>query len=269
MTEFLTVLRRPRSVPLIVAGVSLASMLLSVGLTAVCLLASGLWDIRARALSIAAGVALVVTPICSVFFISSLRRIVLLKERVDILARTDELTNLSNRRCFFELAAERLAGGGVGGVALALLVIDLDHFKRINDTFGHSGGDVALQTAAGIIKSCVTGQRDLVGRLGGEEFIALIEEHSDGMGLIVAERIRSRIASAVVPTLNGDARMTASIGCAVATTGEDFGQLLHRADTAMYVAKANGRNRVEASRLERTMPYIKSGHATPAELTAA
>lgn len=161
-------------------------------------------------------------------------------------ARTDYLTGLGNRQCFFEDGARLLAGTGAAGPS-ALLAFDLDHFKSINDCFGHAAGDAVLRSFAAVARD-VVGGRGLVVRLGGEEFAALLP----GVGAADARRIGETVARrfAGLPD-HGDAldiRATVSIGLAEgAVPGHDLAALLHAADRALYRAKSCGRNRIEAA----------------------
>lgn len=156
------------------------------------------------------------------------------------LADSDPLTGIANRRRFCERAAEELRRARRFRDPLALLMIDADHFKQINDTWGHEVGDTVLR---GMADTIVVALRDvdIFGRLGGEEFAVLLPKTDVQAALGVAERLRAAVASmAVVPNLH----ITASIGVTVVCDGDDFNTLLNRADQAMYQAKQAGRNRV-------------------------
>ena len=158
------------------------------------------------------------------------------KKSVDVLSRTDPLTGLLNRRALlldFEGAA----------AVLALVIVDVDRFKRINDTFGHLIGDEVLCAVATMMQR-VLGELGSVGRLGGEEF-ALLSLTGDIEAL--AERIEAfRVQLSVTPIVAGAGRIsvTISAGLACGTAGQSFEQLYYRADRALYAAKASGRNRV-------------------------
>jgi len=172
------------------------------------------------------------------------RRISERTAELERMATTDPLTGLSNRRDLQRVAEVERARAMRHRHDLAVLVVDADHFKRVNDTHGHAGGDVVLQVVAKELASLVRGH-DLVGRWGGEEFV-LVLPHLDVVGARVAgERVRRRIAELAIPLPDGDtARLTVSVGGAVARGDESFERLLQRADRALYAAKATGRNRV-------------------------
>jgi diguanylate cyclase (GGDEF)-like protein len=160
-------------------------------------------------------------------------------------ARTDQLTGLSNRR-HFEEAFQRMIGetdryGGSAGLILA----DVDHFKKFNDTYGHEAGDQVLIAVARALQ----GERrttDFVARVGGEE-LAILLPQTDGQGVMeVAERCRVSIERLVVRTATGEIRVTSSFGVAMYTARSGNGNKLYdRADKALYAAKHGGRNRVE------------------------
>lgn len=149
---------------------------------------------------------------------------------------TDPLTGLGNRRALGR-AMQMLAERGEGA---AVLCLDLDHFKRINDTLGHEAGDDVLRELAERLQAEVRG-RDLVARAGGEEFVVLLPGADRHAALGVAERIRAAVADRAFLLPSGPLWITISIGCA---TGSPEATLLARADEALYAAKHAGRNRV-------------------------
>ena len=163
-------------------------------------------------------------------------------ERFEQLSLADALTGLGNRRGMEEQIALRTAHAARHGKSLAVLAIDVDHFKAFNDSFGHAAGDEALAQVAGCIQMSIRSE-DYASRPGGEEFIVLMSEIDAAGARHVAERIRIAIETAPWP-LRG---VTVSIGIALATTehAED-GDLIERADQALYRAKSEGRNRVVA-----------------------
>ncbi len=163
-------------------------------------------------------------------------------------ARTDPLTGCANRRHFLELAEHELARARRYTEEVSVLMLDLDHFKAINDKYGHPVGDLVLQR---LVQACQATLRaeDTVGRLGGEEFAILLPESGRNKAVEAAERVCRAVAAAEV-TLEGKPplRFTTSIG--VATLAQEdcnFGEVLSRADKALYEAKSAGRNRVAAS----------------------
>lgn len=161
------------------------------------------------------------------------------------LSRLDPLTQVSNRRALMEWLELELQRCRRYGHPLALLFLDVDRFKIVNDRYGHAVGDKVLQHLARVAGS-LTRPPDMVGRYGGEEFaIGLVECDLAGAAHI-AERIRTAIAQSSVPVEAGEVAVTVSIGIAALTSDIDSVEaLLARADRALYRAKAAGRNRVE------------------------
>ncbi len=178
-------------------------------------------------------------------------------ERTEQLATTDGLTGLTNHRTFQERLDVRLAESQRYGRKLSLLLCDVDHFKSVNDTYGHPVGDQVLRGVAAILAREARAT-DLVARYGGEEFVIAMPE-TDGAGaLVIAERIRERVQEAVFETGLGKLRITISLG--VATFPGDAArkaELLERADSCLYAAKRGGRNRTVAA------PALRQG-ARPA-----
>jgi diguanylate cyclase (GGDEF)-like protein len=174
-----------------------------------------------------------------------LHRAVLVKQ-LEAAAHRDEKTGLYNTSGWHALAERTLAGAERGHGTFGLLMLDLDHFKQVNDTYGHLAGDAVLKAVANAITSAVRGHGDAVGRFGGEEFVVLLPDIGHGDIAAVAERIRRAIATLDVPI--GHTAVTglsASIGIAVyPTAGTALQRLLDAADTALYHAKATGRNKV-------------------------
>lgn len=158
-------------------------------------------------------------------------------------ALTDGLTGMQNRRFFDEALREYLAAFGPIDRPVGLMIIDLDHFKAINDTHGHDIGDKVLKEVSACLRE-LTRYHDVVARLGGEEF-AIVAANLNDAGLIAfAERIRKAVSSLVV--INGNIRLkvTASVGLAVWDGKESADDLYRRADKRLYQAKGLGRNRV-------------------------
>lgn len=156
---------------------------------------------------------------------------------------TDALTGLYNRRFMEELGVREIARARRTGSPLTAAFIDADHFKSINDNFGHAAGDAVLRGLGPAIAKALRGT-DLLGRYGGEELVLLLPGTGLAQAAPVLERLRQEIAAMDVPDLRG-AHVTASIGAAELTGGDGgFTDLLARADAAVYRAKAAGRNRV-------------------------
>jgi diguanylate cyclase (GGDEF)-like protein len=172
---------------------------------------------------------------------------VLLDKAVQLrdLAIMDPLTQVYNRRRFFELAGMEANRSARKKSPTILLMMDLDHFKSINDTYGHAFGDKVLHKTA---QTCLISIRtmDVFARYGGEEFVALMPEAGLHEGMIVAERIRQAIASRPFITDDGlKVLITMSLGLVETDlSGETVEQALKNADSALYQAKAEGRNRV-------------------------
>lgn len=168
-----------------------------------------------------------------------------LQEELRLMANTDPLTGLLNRRRFLEQAETEFLRSQRHGHELAAVLLDIDHFKTINDTHGHFVGDQAL-----IAMSCATDNllrgTDILGRWGGEEFVILMPETPLSGAAILAERLRKLLAQLAVDTAAGTLRFTVSAGVA-ARSRLDAGitDILQRADTALYAAKQHGRNRIQ------------------------
>ncbi len=178
------------------------------------------------------------------FYLSfKLRELAVANHRLSDLAAIDSLTGCLNRRAFTARVDEALKGGQGG----ALLVADADHFKAINDRFGHDRGDEALRLIVGAIRSSVRAG-DAVGRLGGEEFGIYLPRASREAALNVAERIRAAVGAALfVPSGGQRYVLGVSVGCAVGNETQDFRCLFRLADESLYEAKHQGRNRVHCS----------------------
>ncbi len=160
-------------------------------------------------------------------------------------ARTDQLTGLPNRRHFDEIFARILGETDRYGGRSALVLVDVDHFKKVNDTYGHEAGDAVL-IAVGRALNEERRTTDFVARLGGEELAMLLPQTDEVGALEVAERLRRRIESLTVTTAAGPVRVTASFGVALYAARAGAGaRLFERADKALYAAKHAGRNRVE------------------------
>jgi len=164
------------------------------------------------------------------------------------LARTDALTDLANRRHFTELAEKELARSQRYGSSLAVLMVDIDHFKRINDSHGHAGGDEVLRQLGEVFRLTLR-NIDVVGRLGGEEFAIVLAQSGLDSALEVAERLRATIEQQGVLLSSGILlHYTVSIGVTALAGKEDsVERLLKRADDALYLAKNGGRNTVRSA----------------------
>jgi diguanylate cyclase (GGDEF)-like protein len=164
------------------------------------------------------------------------------EEGLHQLARVDPLTGVSNRRHLMERAGHEWVRADRFGLPLALVMLDIDHFKRVNDEYGHAVGDRAICAVATICVDCVR-EIDIVGRYGGEEFVIVLP----GTGLEGArklgQRLRKRIADVVLEDEEGRPfKLTASLGIADLVGGAGLDRLLASADAALYRAKRSGRN---------------------------
>jgi diguanylate cyclase len=163
-------------------------------------------------------------------------------------AATDKLTGLANRRAF-DAALTAEAGSAMNNDRpLALLIADVDHFKSVNDKWGHDVGDDVLRMVAGAMSESVRG-RDLVARYGGEEFGVILPDTPEVGAMAVAENLRAAVAACSVPMERCDTELavTISIGASVYDVGEKLSTLVARADAALYQAKRGGRNRAAFS----------------------
>lgn len=161
-------------------------------------------------------------------------------------ARTDELTGLPNRRHFIEQAERELARAQRYETPLALMMLDLDHFKAVNDSLGHAAGDGALRAVA-VCCSETLRANDIIGRIGGEEFAVLLPQTSEVGARMLAERLRAAVAACPVYVRNGEELfVSTTIGVTVAVPGQSLtlDALLAQADDALYAGKARGRNQV-------------------------
>ncbi|MHB1047251.1 MAG: GGDEF domain-containing protein [Thermoanaerobaculia bacterium] len=166
------------------------------------------------------------------------------REALRELAIRDSLTGLWNRRMILDQLGSELSRARRDGKPLAVAVADLDHFKRVNDSFGHATGDAVLREAAKRMRSAVR-DCDFIGRYGGEEFLLVLPGCDGRCGLLVAERVRGRVAAEPVRTDEAPVPTTVSLGLAWSATARATADaLIDAADEALYRAKAEGRNRV-------------------------
>ena len=164
-----------------------------------------------------------------------------MEEAIRLLSVTDKLTQLPNRLKLDEVLEKEVERAARTGISFAVVLLDIDQFKQINDKFGHQVGDRTLEDLSKILRSGIR-VTDTIGRWGGEEFL-LIAPHTDlSGGLLVAEKLREEIASVSFQTVD---RMTCSFGVSVWQPGDTSSGIISRADEALYLAKRNGRNRVE------------------------
>ena len=171
-----------------------------------------------------------------------------MRDQLNALARTDELTGLANRRAVMESLRWQMAYSLRSGVPLTVLSLDLDYFKRINDTWGHAGGDQVLLGFARLLRE-VTREVDLCGRLGGEEFILVLPDTDADGGTVVGERLRRHLAETPMPVSGSESlTVTVSAGLTALRPGDTLESMLNRVDRALYQAKQSGRDRLCISR---------------------
>jgi diguanylate cyclase (GGDEF)-like protein len=195
------------------------------------------------------------------------------KERTELRHRTaamvDPLTGIANRRAFLHEAQLLARRHGANPRPTAVLLIDLDHFKSINDRFGHALGDRVLEIFTDSARQSVRAS-DLIGRLGGEEFAAVLTNTSKDTALAVAERIRECFAAAALEVESRPVGATVSIGLVhYEGAALDIAELLAQADQALYVAKERGRNRIEIASLDLMLARAQAKSASGASSVAA
>jgi len=157
-------------------------------------------------------------------------------------ARKDPLTEIYNRVAFDEAIEKELSSYRRHQADFAMMIIDIDHFKQVNDTYGHIAGDKVLKSVAQVIKKTIR-LSDEVFRYGGEEFVVILSNTNQGGARFIAERVKKQIENLVVK-INQNVSVTASIGISSSDRLEDSAKILEHADKALYQAKDQGRNRV-------------------------
>ena len=185
---------------------------------------------------IAVYIALVLAPPLGI--LGGLRNLktYLMSQELARLLNRDRLTDVATRDYFFSRLAHDPQGYGVS------LMIDIDHFKQVNDTFGHLVGDQVIMAVADVLRQTVR-ERDIVCRFGGEEFVIFLSEAGEAAGAHIAERIRADVEKRVTETECGDVRVTVSVGGSLKDSLEHIDEAIRRADEALYMAKTGGRNR--------------------------
>lgn len=182
------------------------------------------------------------------FAVIAVRRAVEAEERIrrELMRRamTDELTGLANRREFMASLDRAIAAARRNRRPLALAILDIDHFKRVNDTYGHPAGDAVIRTVASTAVDIMRGQ-DTVGRLGGEEFAVVLPDCSGDNAFAACERLRVAMREADLEMETGEnISVTLSTGIAVFAKDDSAEAMIARADAALYDAKNGGRDRV-------------------------
>jgi diguanylate cyclase (GGDEF)-like protein len=225
--------------------------LLAIGIAQGVILVSGRGDRLLSAVS-ATVCSLVLTPLISVFMLRLVTELERTRQRLTVLATHDDLTGVLNRRHFMEIVQREWDRARRYSTPAALLLIDADHFKRVNDSHGHLCGDELLRCIAQAVGQQLR-QADVLARFGGEELIVFLP-HTDPLGALdVAERIREKVQSLSVPWRAASVGITVSIGVApMRAELPSLDWMIHEADTALYTAKSDGRNCV------RTLPFEAS-----------
>ena len=168
-----------------------------------------------------------------------------LQRELERRARTDSLTGALNRRSMEEAALQEAARSQRYGNALSMIVVDIDNFKRLNDSRGHAAGDCALQAVVRGL-SCMLRQQDSLARMGGEEFAILLPDTSVSAALTLADRLRVVVAGLEIGFESGPIKITICAGVAQFNPAYNWEEMMRRADAAMYAAKRRGRNRASA-----------------------
>jgi diguanylate cyclase (GGDEF)-like protein len=237
---------------------TLLSVVISVGCSAVVVFVRGGLDLTAGVplqkvlidtIIMSAALPAIICPLVVHRLLTTVRDLNIARAELDRLARTDMLTGLLNRRGFDEASQAAVEQATEAGASIAVMLCDIDHFKRINDTYGHETGDRALKHVAGILQDVAASDPRLIaGRQGGEEFALMAHGLTTRELARFAETIRATCSDTDFWDDGRHIPLTISIGTAIALPGDEtLKQLIIRADAALYKAKGNGRNRVEAS----------------------
>jgi two-component system, cell cycle response regulator len=182
--------------------------------------------------------------------------------RLEELATMDGRTGLLNKRAMLDVADQKIASAKRFGLHLSVLVVDIDHFKKVNDNYGHPTGDAVLRGVAQVVRDCVR-KVDVAARYGGEEFAIVLEATDHKGALMLAERIRQEVQKQVFQSDKGQFSVTLSLGIAVyPDDAKDKAGIIGLADQALYFAKHNGRNRAvawpEAAAADSTQRRLKA-----------
>jgi len=255
MRHYIVKLGRIRTVTII----TLVSCVLSIALTALLMTLFGM-ELDTLSLVISALVPLIVASTVSWGVVEVLFRVHRLEEEVRRVATYDMLTGVMTRRAFFNSAESALRIASRNKTPVSTLSIDIDDFKRINDSHGHSAGDAALCTFGTVLRECAR-KSDIVGRIGGEEFALLLPDTDLAGAVNFASKIRGAMQNAVIGTGNGILRFTVSIG---ATQANESGamtleSLLRQSDLALYRAKRSGKDCVIAYPAEEPAVQAAAG----------
>ena len=231
-----------------VIALSVLSTVASVGLSVGCLALFSLFIPQTRfemGLLPSITIPLLIAPIVSYITLNQSYLLTKAVAEVELLSRIDYLTGLNNKRFFFELVEREMGIAIRYNFIASLLLIDLDHFKRVNDRYGHLVGDQVLQVVANVIANALR-STDIVGRFGGEELIIFLPNTNCEEAVRAAERLKREISDTVIDYKNNSISVTASIGITSTESGTyDIEELIQYADSALYRAKSEGRDRVK------------------------
>lgn len=168
-------------------------------------------------------------------------KLMLAFEQIQQIATRDELTGTANRRHMLEKMRDETHRANRTASPLLFAILDIDHFKKINDAYGHHAGDIALQSFSAVVQNSIRAN-DTLARWGGEEFVVLLTDTDMTVGLVCLERIRAKVAEAEIPVNGTHLKLTVSIGATQYCPGESTDKTMARADAGLYDAKARGRN---------------------------
>lgn len=240
--QWLSGMDRTRAVILVTVVSIVASAGLTAALMALCS-APAHW-IKVS-VAIAAVVTLVIVPGVAAFLLTTISRLETARQLIGEIAMTDMLTGIHNRRYFMFEAEKEFGKADRYHLPLSIILFDVDHFKALNDTFGHLAGDDVLRVLGSACKKCLRAS-DVLARYGGEEFVILLPLTSGAAARGLAERIRRAVEE--MPIVFGDARLPVTISLGIADYTPNTGSLdemLKEANLLLDTAKKNGRNRVE------------------------
>ena len=169
------------------------------------------------------------------------------KKKLEYQLEHDVLTGLYSRRFIMEKLNREIARSQRTGSSFAVAICDIDHFKKINDSYGHQAGDIVMREFGKILEGNIR-EYDSVGRIGGEEFLMITPLKNEEDEISLFERVRSKVENGRIAVESGEISMTVSIGVTFYETGKDADEIIFEADKALYIAKNSGRNRVVFSK---------------------
>jgi len=205
----------------------------------------------------AVAVPLINAPPMSYWLANLIYEVTRLGDEIERIAYVDDLTGIANRRAFFERAPVLIEQSKDPDPNISIILIDIDNFKRINDTYGHKAGDAVLVAVADILTEAMRDANGIVGRIGGEEFALIVIQKDITDVIALADQIRLNIKKASIDTQNSSISATVSIGLAHHSPGDDLDNTLLSADKALYLAKNAGRDRVMGLMADATSVCLK------------